>query len=90
MHGMRRRILRALSEGPAPSTLDDLLTIFPGVGLSTVYYHVLVLEDCGSLARLGQDSGTSTRLLVSNVTDDAQYVLVLRATEELDEVSDER
>ena len=50
MHATRRRILRALSEGRAVRTPKELLRVFPGVGLDVINYHLLVLEDCGSLA----------------------------------------
>jgi DNA-binding transcriptional ArsR family regulator len=90
MHGMRRRILRALSEDPTPRTSKDLLTTFPGVSLSTVSYHVLVLTDYGSLAvsHVEQVHGTVVRSFVSNVADNAQYIAVLRATEQLDDVEE--
>lgn len=83
MHPMRRRLLRVLNEDLTPRTALDLRTTFPGVSLSVINYHLLVLEDCESLtvSRLGQTRGTFARSFVSNVTDNAQYVVVLRATE---------
>jgi hypothetical protein len=88
MHGTRRRILRTLSRDATPHTTRDLLAFFPGVRLPTITYHVLVLGDCGSLAvsQIEPIRGTIVRSFVSHVTDDARYVAVLRATEQLDDV----
>jgi len=88
MHGMRRRILRAFAESATARTTQDLLTAFPGAGLSSVNYHVLVLCECGSLtvSRVEQARGSLTRSFVSTVADDPQIVAVLRATEQLDDV----
>jgi DNA-binding transcriptional ArsR family regulator len=87
MHGVRRRILRALSEDPSPRTTADILATIPGGTLSTVHYHVLVLQDCGSLAvsHVKQVRGTVVRSFVSNVADNAQYIAILRATARLDD-----
>ncbi len=88
MHGTRRRILRALSEDPTPQTTQDLVATFPEITLKTITYHVLVLEDCGSLAvsHVKQARGSFTRFVISNVADNAEIVAVLRATEPLDAV----
>jgi DNA-binding transcriptional ArsR family regulator len=88
MHGVRRRILRMLNQDPTPRTTQDLLETFPGLSLSSVTYHVLVLGECGSLtvSRGKAIPGSFTRLLSSNVVDDPQLVAVLRATESLDDV----
>jgi DNA-binding transcriptional ArsR family regulator len=86
-HVVRRRILRAFSEDPTPRTPEDLQMAFPGDRLATINYHLLVLGDCGSVtvSRVEQARGTAVRSFVSNVTGDAQYVAVLRATERLDD-----
>lgn len=49
MHGVRRRILRILNQDSVPQTTQDLVKAFPGLSLSSVNYHVLVLEKCGNL-----------------------------------------
>lgn len=86
MHGMRRRILRALTQDPTPQTIEDLLPTFPGATLSAVNYHVLVLGDCGSLtvSRVEQTHGGFARSFVSNVADNLEFVAALQATEQLD------
>jgi hypothetical protein len=88
MHGVRRRILRMFNQDPTPRTTQDLLKTFPGLSLSSVNYHVLVLGECGSLmaSRVRATPGSFTRLLTSNAADDPQLVAVLRATESLDDV----
>lgn len=88
MHGTRRRILRALSEDPTPQTTQDLVATFPEVTLKTITYHVLVLEECGSLrvSHVKQARGSFTRSFISNVADNAEIVAVLQATEPLDAV----
>lgn len=86
-HGVRRRILRMLNQDPTPRTTRDLLKTFPGLSLSSVNYHVLVLDECGSLevSRGKTTPGSFTRLVTSNVAEDPQLVAVLRATESLDD-----
>jgi DNA-binding transcriptional ArsR family regulator len=88
MHGVRRRILRMLNQEPIPRTIQELIKGFPGLSLSSVNYHVLVLDECGSLtaSRGKATPGSVARLLISNVADDPQLVAVLRATESLDDV----
>jgi hypothetical protein len=87
MHGTRRRILRVFGEDPTPRTTKELLPTFPGVSLSTIVYHVLVLEDCGSLSvsHVAQDAGALHRSFVSTVADNVEIVAVLQATESLDD-----
>jgi hypothetical protein len=76
------------SQDPTPRTPQDLLKAFPGLNLSSVNYHVLVLDECGSLtvSRVKATAGSLIHLLTSNVADDPQLVAVLRATESLDDV----
>jgi hypothetical protein len=90
MHGMRRCILRALSQAQTPLTTEELLPAFPGVTLQTVNYHVCVLEDCGAIggSTIEQTPGSLTRSLVSNVAENPQIAAVLLATERLDELVD--
>jgi DNA-binding transcriptional ArsR family regulator len=88
MHGTRRRILRALNDDPTPQTTRDLAARFPEITLPTITYHVLVLEECGSLAvsHVEQARGDLTRSFVSNIADDVEFVAVLQMTEPLDDV----
>lgn len=88
MHGVRRRILRMLNQDPTPRTTQDLLKTFPELSLSSVNYHVLVLDQCGSLtiSRVRSTVGSFTRVVTSNVADDPQFEVVLRATESMDDV----
>jgi hypothetical protein len=88
MHGVRRRILRMLNQDSTPQATHDLVRKFPGLSLSSFNYHVLVLDQCGSLtaSRGKKTPGGFARLLISNVADDPQLVAALRATESLDDV----
>ena len=88
MHWVRRRILRMLNQSPTPRTIQDLQKTFPGLSLSSVNYHVLVLDECGSLtvSRVNATPGSPIRLLASNAADDPRLVAVLRATVLLDDV----
>jgi len=87
MHGVRRRILRMFNQDPTPRTPQELLKKFPGLSLSSVNYHVLVLDECGSLtvSRVKTTPGSFARMFTSNVADDPQLAAVLRATESLDD-----
>ncbi len=88
IHRIRRGILRALRRDPAPKTTRDLLLIFPGVTLQTIAYHVLVLEECGSLtvAHIEQSPGNFARFLHSSIGCDPEILMVLNETERLDDV----
>jgi DNA-binding transcriptional ArsR family regulator len=88
IHGTRRGILRALQQDPAPRATRDLLSVFPGVTLQTISYHVLVLEECGSLtvSRIEQSPGSFARFFCSNIDCDPEILTVLRETEQLDAV----
>jgi hypothetical protein len=86
VHGTRRGILRALRRDPAPKTIRDLQPIFPGITLQNITYHVLVLEECGSLAvsHIEQSSGSFARCFRSNIGCDPEILTVLQKTERLD------
>lgn len=87
MHGVRRRILRTFDQDPAPRTTLDLLATLPGLSLSSVNYHALVLGDCGSLtvSKVEVVPESFIRLLRPNIGDDPRLAAVLRATESLDD-----
>jgi hypothetical protein len=88
MHGMRRCILRAFDEVPIVQTTRDLMPTFPGVTLQTITYHVLVLEEFGSVtvSHIEQGRGSFSRSFVSNVANNPEVVAALQATERLDDV----
>jgi DNA-binding transcriptional ArsR family regulator len=88
MHGARRQILRTLHRDPTPRTTKDFLGTFPGLSLSSVNYHLLVLNESGSLSasKVNTTDGNFSRLLISNVADDPEFATALRATESLDDV----
>jgi len=87
MHATRRRILRVLDDA-SPRTTQDLMAAFPGVSLRTITYHALVLGQCGSVSAspLKPVHGNCARSFVSNVAANAQYVAILGATEQLDDI----
>jgi DNA-binding transcriptional ArsR family regulator len=88
IHRTRRIILRALRQDPVPKTTRDLLSISPGVTLQTITYHVLVLEECGSLtvSHVEQSPGNFARLFQSSIGCDSEILTVLQETERLDDV----
>lgn len=87
-NGARRRLLRMLDQDPRPRTIQDFRKAFPGLSLSRLHYHVLVLGrcDCLTVSRVGATPRSCTFLLASNVADDPQVAAALRATEALDDV----
>jgi DNA-binding transcriptional ArsR family regulator len=87
MHGVRRRILRMLNQDPIPRTARDLLKTFPDLSLSSLNYHILVLDECGILtvSRAKATQGSFARVFTANVADDAQLLAALQATESLDD-----
>jgi DNA-binding transcriptional ArsR family regulator len=84
-HPMRRRILRALNGDGRPRTLEDLAVANPGTSVSTISYHVLVLESCGGLSVRTAAPEDGGNLYTSNVADDAAVTEFLRATRSGDE-----
>lgn len=88
MHGARRRILRTLDQDPPPRTIQDLHKTLPGLSISSINYHVLVLGkcDCLTVSLVNATPRSCTRRLASNAADDSKLVEVLRATEALDDV----
>jgi hypothetical protein len=87
MHETRRRVLRVFRGDPTPKTTRDLMATLPRITLQTMTYHVLVLENCGSLtvSRVEQAGGSITRSYISNAGDNAEIVAALHATERLDD-----
>lgn len=84
-HWMRRRILRALNQSEAvPMASDELTRVLPGIDLSTINYHALMLEHVGliGIAYVPGEGGDLRRGYVSQATDNAEANVVLRATEQ--------
>jgi DNA-binding transcriptional ArsR family regulator len=78
IHRTRRRILRAFREDPTPKTPRSLLSAFPGITLQTLTYHVLVLEECGSLtvSHVEQSPGSFARFFQSSIGCDPEILTV--------------
>ena len=87
-HPLRRQIIRALNAGPARTT-GDLREILPVESLSTLHYHVLVLEQAEVIQ--GSDLWNSVdapmRSYVTEVAGDAAVSSLLKATQQLDDVA---
>ncbi len=87
-HPMRRRILRALNGDGQPRTLEDLAVANPGTSVSTISYHVLVLESCGGVSVRTATPEDGGNLYTSNVGDDGAVTEFLRATRVADETEE--
>ena len=87
-HPMRRRILRALNGDGRPRTLEDLAEASPGTSVSTISYHVLVLESCGGLSVRTAAPEDGGNVYSSNVADDTAVTEFLRATRAADETEE--
>lgn len=86
-HPIRRKILRALNRGTDGQTLSDLSEAVSQVDLSTISYHVLVLETGGCISVYSEvvsGRGGMERVYGSNVADDRIVLEVLGATEQRD------
>lgn len=86
-HQTRRQILRVLNRSREPQTSKDLTEAIPGASFSTIGYHTLVLEECGTLSVKVAPStaGGLRRAYVSNVSDDRLVTSALQATRGIDE-----
>jgi DNA-binding transcriptional ArsR family regulator len=83
----RRRILRALNATAAAQTLADLFDVVPAANISTLSYHLHVLENDGCVAEV---SGTVrseglVRAYASNVTAELAVMVVLDTTRGADD-----
>lgn len=87
----RRRILRALNGEHESRTLVELATLVPGINISTIGYHVLILEECGTVSvtvsRLEAESGRESNHYASNIGEDQMVREVLSRTRQDDETS---
>jgi DNA-binding transcriptional ArsR family regulator len=87
-HPIRRQILRVLSRTSNPQTLVDLCEGIPETSISTIGYHLLVLEECGFVSVSGvlTGPGDAERHFASNIADNRVVMLALQETQELDEL----
>jgi hypothetical protein len=53
-HATRREILRALSDADEDKTIEELADLVPTANVSSLNYHVLVLEREGCVSRTGE------------------------------------
>ncbi len=84
-HPMRRRILRSLNGDGRARTLEELALLNPGTSVSTISYHVLVLESCGGITVRTSPPDEGGNRFTSNVGDDGVVTEFLRATRTADE-----
>jgi len=89
-HPIRRQILRVLSRSATPQTLGDLCEGMPQESVSTIGYHLLVLEECAfvSVSGILTGPGDAERHFASNVADNRAVMRALQETEQLDELGD--
>lgn len=87
-HPLRRRILRALGGVDTTRTLGSLAETIPGVSVSSVGWHALVLEECGGVSVAiglpGVNSGGTCNRYSSNVADDQAVTKILELTRRSD------
>lgn len=83
----RRRILRALNATVDPQTLADLFDVVPAANVSTLSYHLHVLEKDGCVAEVSEivRSDGIVRTYASNVTADLAVMVVLDTTRRADD-----
>ncbi|HVO54426.1 MAG TPA: helix-turn-helix domain-containing protein [Solirubrobacterales bacterium] len=85
-HPMRRRILRALNGDGEARNLEELALLNPGTSVSTISYHVLVLESCGGISVMTAAPEDGGNRFASNIADDGGVTEFLRLTRENDEI----
>lgn len=85
-HPIRRQILRVLGRSATPQTLVAICEGIPDTSISTIGYHLLVLEECAFVSVSGvlTGPGDAERHFASNVADNRVVILALRETQELD------
>lgn len=87
-HPIRRQILRVLSRDAAPQTLSEICEGIPETSISTIGYHLLVLEECAFVSVSGvlTGPGDAERHFASNVADNRVVMAALQETQRLDEL----
>jgi DNA-binding transcriptional ArsR family regulator len=85
-HPIRRQLLRCLNRTHEAQTLADLGECVPDVGISTISYHILVLQQCGfvSVSPELPRPGRVGHSFSSNIADDRVVTVALDATLQLD------
>lgn len=86
-HPIRREILRALVDAPAPMTVAELDELVPAANVSTLNYHIGVLEREACITRDGEVvlSNGVLPTYVATVADDDYVIGVLASTRKGDE-----
>lgn len=86
-HPIRREILRALLDAPAAMTVSELDELIPTANLSTLNYHVAVLEREECVARAGEVvlSNGVLPAYAAAVADDVYVTGILKSSREGDE-----
>jgi hypothetical protein len=88
-HPFRRRILRALDDHGESQTLVELADLLPDTSISTIGYHALVLEECGTISvtvsLLSAESSRGSNSYASNIGDDRAVRAVLNRMRPADE-----
>jgi DNA-binding transcriptional ArsR family regulator len=86
-HPIRRQILRVLSRNARPQTLIEICEGIPDTSVSTIGYHLLVLEECAFVSVSGvlTGPGDAERNFASNVADNRVVMTALQQTQELDD-----
>jgi DNA-binding transcriptional ArsR family regulator len=87
-HPIRRQILRVLTRDSSPQTLVELGEGLPDTSISTIGYHLLVLEECAFVSVSGvlTGPGDAERHFASNIADNRVVIQALRETQQLDEL----
>lgn len=85
-HPVRRQILRILIDsGKAHDSREIIAAGLPDLSVSTVGYHVRVLESAGMISRSGGSAGDeSTYRFAATAGDDPEVVALLEATRDTD------
>jgi DNA-binding transcriptional ArsR family regulator len=89
-HPIRRQILRVLARHSSPQTQAEICAGIADTSVSTIGYHLLVLEECGFVSVSGvlTGPGDAERRFASNIADNRVVVAALQQTRELDELDD--
>jgi DNA-binding transcriptional ArsR family regulator len=85
-HSTRRQILRALTHDADRLTLVDLSEAIPDASISTIGYHLLILEESGmvSVSRVLTAPGGTERGFASTIADNQTVAAALGAMLALD------
>ena len=86
-HPTRREILRTLLDAPSPMTVPELDELVPSANVSTLNYHVSVLERKQCLRRAGEVvlSNGVLPAYTATIADEAHVIEILESSREEDE-----